>query len=214
MPRRLAKRPVRALPTARIEIEDAQWRSIEQGYGCSLADVVRLEIAQVTNDFIALAVAEGHAPSTKEVRKRIEHIRRTARAFLSTLENTYDDAGLLAQDRIEQKFGDLRELHGSIAVLAVNCDQALTDLESATRHYRGSVWEHWVRELTSIAKKHNLPTGVRKDADKSAEDTPSQFVLLVQTLQKVVPENYRRHFNSSNALATAINLARRGSRVK
>jgi hypothetical protein len=71
-----------------------------------------------------------------------------------------------------------------------------------------------VRNLTSIAKKHRLPTATRTDTDKTASDKPSPFVALVRELQRLVPAPAARHAHSNDALAKAIQRARRGWSAK
>jgi len=183
---------------------------IEQSYGGTVPKEARREIVEITNRFlIALAAAERDAPPVKDVKERIERIKRAAQTLLSALKTTGDGAQL-AHDVIEQKFGDLARLDGTVTVLEVACDQAIGDLESATPHFRGRAWDYWVRDLTNIAITHKLPTGVRKDVYRKAAD--SQFVRLVQALQSLVPESERRHVHSLDALAKAISLARRRRR--
>lgn len=215
MPRRLARRPIKALPTSRIKFNRKNWIRVEQAYGCRVPNAARGEIVDATNRFVAFAAAERNALSIKSIFKKIEQIKRSACMLRSVLDSAQGNSEALAAiDLLEQKSVDVLKLHGSISVLEISCDEVSADLKTSVPHYEGNAWEHWIGDLTQSAKDHGLPSGARKDSDKRDSDSPSQFVRLVQTLQSFVPKSYRRHSQSSNALATAIALGRRRHRAK
>src|SRR5262249_10082530 len=74
------------------------------------------------------------------------------------------------------------------------CERALAELRSKkdSGFRRGEMWELWVRKLTAILSKSELPTQVRKDADKTKATRPSPFVSFIRELQVCLPEKYRR----------------------
>jgi len=91
------------------------------------------------------------------------------------------------------------------------CTSALAELDDPNLpgHREGECWRGWVLELTRIAKQHKLPIGARTDTTHG----PSPFVELVRELQRYVLPEARRHTHSYEALAKAIQRARRGGGV-
>ncbi len=203
MPKRLPKRPVRALQRCQIEISDKDWTAIERGFGSSVPAAARQDIAEATNNFVAFMAAEHRALPIKDARGSITRIQKKAREFLSALNALHRDAG----DLLERHSADNGRVSGNVAAFAASCDYALAELQNMTAHYEGGAWAAWVRDLTSIAKAHGLPSAARKDIDKS--DRVSPFVRLVKALQDHIPKNYRRHAHSDWALAKAVSIARR-----
>ena len=78
----------------------------------------------------------------------------------------------------------------------------------------GYVWNIWIIKLTEIAKHHHLPYQVRKDVDKRKNETPSPFAAFVHEFQKYLPNDCRKSVHSVDAVAQAINRARRSLGVK
>jgi len=76
---------------------------------------------------------------------------------------------------------------------------------------KGEAWDRWIVRLTRIAKKHGLPSGVRKDSDKQS-DRQSPFVEFIWALQQFVPDAHRLK-HSKGAVAVAIVAVRRRNRV-
>jgi hypothetical protein len=102
--------------------------------------------------------------------------------------------------------------------IARGCKRALAELSEESGFQLGEAWQLWVRKLTSILLKRQLPTQVRKDTDKSKAAKPSAFVAFMRELQACIPGPYRRSqpggpdFRGNIALSTAIGRAR-ASRV-
>jgi hypothetical protein len=111
-----------------------------------------------------------------------------------------------------QKEDKLVRLRRLPALLRDACTSALAELDNPKLpgHREGDCWRGWVQNLTYIAKAHGLPTAARTDTDKIAGDKPSPFVALVRELQRLVPAATARHAHSNDALAKAIQRARRG----
>jgi hypothetical protein len=103
--------------------------------------------------------------------------------------------------------------------ISTGCDQALADLGSQENFgfRRGEIWGLWVRKLTTILSKAELPTQVRKDADKTNAAKPSAFVSFLRELQECIPKDYRRSqahgpdFEPNIALSVAIVRARQSA---
>jgi hypothetical protein len=92
-------------------------------------------------------------------------------------------------------------------VCEVVCDEFGEEEYPVYKH--GQLWNYWVFWLTIILKEHGLPYEARKDSDKQkAEGSP--FVLFLEELQKHIPPQCRQSTASRDALAQAINRARRG----
>jgi hypothetical protein len=89
------------------------------------------------------------------------------------------------------------------------CQDTISFLSNHDFWPAGGAWEIWMRELTGILDCHRLPTSARKDSDKTRSEKTSDFVQLVAELQQLIPPQFRRHYHSKPALATAIHSARK-----
>jgi hypothetical protein len=70
-----------------------------------------------------------------------------------------------------------------------------------------------VCRLTDYVEERGYPSGASKGVDKSASGATSEFVALVRELQRLFPEECRRHTASDPALAEGIAVARRKRRA-
>lgn len=237
MSRRVPKRPVKAIaawagtsshqqdrlpelwPTKngipRFQISNSQWKIVERDYGKKLTPAVRAEITATTDEFIAFATAEQAGISTRATREQLKRIKRAAE-MLSSVLLAAEEADLTSF-HLTRHFDVVEKFPAWLAVLAVACEKADTDLADVTALVEGSAWAQWIRALTGIAEKYGLPTAARKDSDRQVTYVASAFVLLVLALQKqCVPARCHRHASLSYgaALAEAISVARRARRKK
>jgi hypothetical protein len=218
-----------------FEISASDWRRIETEYGRSLAPSIRIEVFGATQKFLDAAEFEKTAPYASEAIARIKSIRAAAREFRAKIMRRPPEVGGDAdfyaihlicrylnagenrsRDALQKKARDLDES------ISRACDLALEQLkrEMNIGFRQGDAWNSWIRGLTSILSKRDLPTEVRKDADKSKAKKPSPFVALVRELQWCLPKEDRRastrsaDFQANIALSTAIVRARSARRVK
>jgi hypothetical protein len=108
--------------------------------------------------------------------------------------------------RNSDKFVRLRRV---LVSLLDACTSARAEMDDPglPGHREGNCWQGWVRAVTRIAKRHKLPIGAHTDKNSRG---PSPFVVLLRELQRYVPPKARRHTHSDDALAKAIQRARRG----
>src|SRR5262249_14277376 len=135
------------------------------------------------------------AEPASRARKRINNVQKTANSFLRIVTtNPENYAHRYANMLIEMQFSDerisgyrkLKELAELIESLSASCESAMKRLDdlTVTGPRKGSAWGIWVRQLTDIIQKHELPFGARKDpAKQSQKRPPSPFVALVRELQ-------------------------------
>jgi hypothetical protein len=208
-----------------INLSEENWETIEKAYGQKIAQSVRSEIVSATNQFLQLAAAED-TPLMKDALKRITRLRDRAQSFNDVINERRIGDGIRSyvNDQLADTYGLLKydgaafPTHNYVALLSLElarfvnvCNEELRFLPQYDYWPDGGAWETWVRQLTRIFENHNLPTGVRKDADKQSEDTPSAFVKFVWSLQKLAPKQHVRA-HSTEALATAIHKARNESK--
>jgi hypothetical protein len=92
------------------------------------------------------------------------------------------------------------------------CNLMLRDWATDGGLREGRMWEAWVQSIGELMQHHGLPHAARKDSDKRDSDrVKSQFVLLIDELQKHIPKKLRRHAQSTDALAQAIYRARKSN---
>jgi len=94
-----------------------------------------------------------------------------------------------------------------------SCDKALLELKSdlASKEAKDAShpWDDWIVELTKLFKHHRLPFSAPKDVDKAKPGRrPSEFVIFIRELQRLIEPQYRQHTHSDEALAAAITRAR------
>jgi hypothetical protein len=204
---------------------DAQWKQIERAYGHSLPEAVRQGIREATTNFLRWEPYERAAELVSLARERVLTVQKGAKTLYDALVAAPSTtASVYAHHLIKRHLADekywRRKLRGQnedkferfrrLSELLVDaCTSALTELNDPSRpgHREGDCWEGWVRNLTYIAKKHNLPTGARTDTRPSDKQSP--FVALVSKLQQLVPVAAVHHAHSNDALAKAIQRARR-----
>ena len=92
-----------------------------------------------------------------------------------------------------------------LALRACNLMLQKWDLDGGL--HEGRMWDAWVQSINMLMQHHDLPSTVR--IDTRAKEVNSKFVLLIEELQKHIPQELRRHDHSSGALAKAIQRARK-----
>jgi hypothetical protein len=207
---------------------DTQWKRIERAYGHAFSKTARQAIREATTNFARFEPFERAAEPVSLARKRVLAVQKAAKAFHDALVTApTTTANVYAHFLIKRHFADetlwSRKLRGQKedklvrlrrlpALLRDACTSALAELDnlSLPGHREGDCWRGWMQNLTRIAKEHGLPTAARTDTDKIAGDRPSPFVALVRELQRLVPTAAARHAHSNDALAKAIQRARRG----
>jgi hypothetical protein len=210
-----------------LSISTRDWKRIESAYGRAVPTTAREEICAATFRHLLFVEGEQAASPVSQARKRIEQINKAAAKFQKVVfDNPQDsrrDSRIYADELIKRHFNNPR-LRGTPALRSLGlvmgslkgaCKQALADLEDPKNQgrRRGETWENWIRCVTDIIKRHDLPSEVRKDTDKNVTGKPSPFVALIRDLQAFVPKNYRRSTHSDIALSEAIVRARRSRRV-
>src|SRR5262249_27400452 len=140
----------------------------------------RRQILKATVLFVHFEAAERSAELRAPAVKRIGEVRKAATQIKVLLGGPETDAEFYAKRLIRKHFQNRRlrkrkaldDLLGILTSLVDACILAARKINSPDdRGFRkGECWEKWICELTNIVKKHDLPTGVRKDSDKFAGD--------------------------------------------
>lgn len=232
-PRRRRKR---RLPTAsgswstHFAPTAGQWRSVEKAYGIRLDDSARAEIAALVKEYLADEPLERHAPFVSDALHWLGGVDRRARAFLTAIYNSANEAEQLkadaeeyARERIDAhlKHPLLGEREKWDAVVGIMLDvvwalkHAKEDTQSDSHIgiAEGEAWDLLVDGLSQFAERRGFPTSVSKGYDKTAESEPSAFVRMFRALQTLFPEG-SRHQRTYMATAQAITEARRRRRGK
>ena len=94
---------------------------------------------------------------------------------------------------------------GSFVADLANLGVALSTIDTAqipANDYQqdGQAWASWVQNLRTILEQAQLPTGIRRDTDKSSSQSP--FIRLIGALQKEFPSQPWR-FTDLRALTNA-----------
>ena len=214
-----------------LTISERDWKRIERVYGCQLSIPFREDVRKVTEEFLDCALLMNAAPPARQAAERIELIKNAAREFENVVlrrpANISHEADFYARSLIlpyvnlpSQRGRDgLQTLALVMLEIRRACNRAIADYEkiiagigSAGAANKGAAWDFWIRSLTELMKREDLPTAARKDTDKQRHQSP--FVLFVCELQKCLPDEFRQSMHSTGALAKAIQSARRTSGPK
>jgi hypothetical protein len=201
-------------------VTEEGWRFIEGRYGHQIPGEARSSLNAAINEFLQLASAEDDAPSKADALTRLESLKGQAASLAKAINKfpvdhpirRYVDEEIAFAYSIA-KYEDstpileyLSTFERELARFSKACQDTITFLSNHDFWPTGGAWDVWIRQLTTILHGYRLPTSARKDSDKS--DKPSQFVELVDALQRLLPERFRRSIHSKPALGTAIHKAR------
>jgi hypothetical protein len=215
---RIAVRPIQP-----ISFTDHDWQKLEAALGHSIPEEARASITLATNEFLQFAEAESNTGSMEDALNRLSQLRSSAQSFRAVIEKRVlddpirgyvDEALEISYERLnpDDPAGEyVAKLSADLTRFLSACDLTVQRLEHDARHNywpEGGAWEHWIRQLTTILREHDLPTGARKD--KSGRASP--FVSFVFELQSLLPRKLVRSQHSKSALAVSIHKARRGSK--
>jgi hypothetical protein len=214
----------------------AEWDQIEAVYGIPLSEEDRSAIVFHVVCYLRDEPQERFAPFADDAAKWLDGVHSAANALLRKLIWWNGDVITIASDRErgcaygqmllathlrQQPFSDwphdkVERLRGIISQVANACTSAKGDvaLRAEAGEVEGWFWDHFIRELNAFAKKRGFPHKVAKGTDKQKTDRASPFVAFVRELQRVFPEQARRHMSSDAALAKAITRARSRPRMK
>jgi hypothetical protein len=155
-------------------LADEAWVAIEEPLGCVLDTLARQEILDATREFLTFAEAERGAGLIDDA---VEHTKRHRRLALDLIESLYVIPEHVMQgyvyDTIAVSGGrsNLKQLFAELEWFVKACSAALEEMANTSSHHfwpDGFAWQGWIRKLTEIAERHQLPTGARKDTDTAS----------------------------------------------
>jgi hypothetical protein len=201
-----------------VSVEDIRecfdWAGIEQAIDREITPAAREKICTATQTFMQSAEFEANAPSLTEAEDRLKRLTSaTEEAWRALLGETGggSDVAAYIKDLIGRNLlGSATAAMSDLLVAYGNAKGMLSELRDNRAHCyeEGAAWRDWIRALTEIAIEHRIPTGVRTDTRQDPDKTASCFVVLVGKLQASIPQRFRRHTHSSEALAKAITRSR------
>jgi hypothetical protein len=202
----------------------SHWGEIEKVYGPALSEDVRKSIVSAVQALINDGTLEQNALFATTASDRIREIRLSARQLKFSLNkralSDHEERAISLQlgkeiKRLGPPRSDLRETAIIAGRLVHACDRLLAKIAGGEGLEEGEAWKRFIRVMTAILKKADLPTGASQSRDKRSDDKPSPFVVLIAEIQKRLPPKIRRHDRADPlSLAKKINEARRGYRGK
>jgi hypothetical protein len=214
-------------------IRDGDWLKIEKACGEVISADVRAAILEATQKFVYWESFERKAEPVAKAQELIEVYNRAAVGLQQAMLRGSSDAGAFARLLVTKHFQDPQlsdkvgssyvprfdALIGVLASFQLACGSALRELHpppstqgilgdfgTPAPFVEGESWRLWILRLTDIMKENGLKWHVRKDADKSDQQSP--FVALVCALQRCLPAECKPPYAPS-AVPTAIWQARR-----
>jgi hypothetical protein len=227
--RRLARLPIAPDIEApdRFEPTGENWHEMESAYGVHLNESQRAEIRAIVDDYLSFQPIENAAPFAIDAErwliKLMKSIDRSRKAMVYPPIGASETVAAAAAHSIvdiQCHFQALRPgeqwswgyLQGFVRDLSTACEKALEDVSKYNKSggiVENNSWELMALRLMVFAVLSNLPSGVSKGSNKSRTETPSSFIAFFAKLQKLMPERYRRHQHSLDALAEAVSVVRR-----
>jgi hypothetical protein len=202
-----------------LVFSEDQWALIEKAYGRSLSPEIRVHIIIATNALRLVSAAEQRAPSLDKIRIKTKKLKNDAKSLLR-------EAGLLINENdVWASFEVLADTLNTVVkecsnehlqfLLVVNsmhsaCDLMLRNWESDGGLHAGRMWDAWVQSINKLMQYNGLPSTVRTDS-RDADNVNSEFVWMIKELQKHIPKELRRHDHSADAVAKAIQRARKSN---
>ena len=205
----------------RIIFSENQWMLMEKAYGHQLPEPVRAFILLATEALRLVGSAELSAPPLKKMIAKTQKLRDAARSLLEEIDRPVKDNATWKsfEAMVEATATVVKEFPNEHVqfLMVVNsvfegCNLILREWASDRGLREGRMWDVWVQGISERMQDHGLPHAARKDVDKrDSSQVNSQFVLLIDELQKHIPKKLRRHAHSSDALAQAISRARKSN---
>ena len=195
-------------------------------YGRQIPDEARSDIIAATYEFLRLAYAEDDAPSKADALQRLKNLKGPTESLQKAINKLPVDNPIREYVDEEIAFAySISNYEDSTPILeyistferelerfSKACQDIIIFLSTHDFWPAGGAWDIWIRQLTRILDHHRLPRFARKDSDKAKSDKASQFVELVDALQRLIPALFRRSNHSKPALASAIHKARKYSK--
>jgi hypothetical protein len=212
--------PVRSGYDLDVKITDDRWVQLENELGKCISLELRAHIIDATNRFLRHAVSETESPSSKPAKARLHRITRATKRLSDAIKDdrgTYD-AIKYANSLIDKHLSGLedhQDIYDLVNILVLACSKANAEfeLDKNAAPLPVQYWNNWIRSVTDLLRRNDLPTSARKDAAlQKADQQPSAFVRFIEQLQKEIPEAHRQAEQSKDALAGAITKARRAGR--
>jgi hypothetical protein len=205
----------------RIIFSRDQWSLIEKAYGQKLPKPARDYIHLATEALRLVGSAELNAPELREIIAKTKNLRDDARSLLEKCgcpvkeDTAWTSFEAMTEDTatvVKEFPNDHSQFLIVVNCLFEGCNLMLRNWVSDAGLREGMMWDAWVQGIGERMQYHSLPHAARKDSEKrDSNQVNSQFVLLIEELQKHIPKKLRRHTQSSDALAQAIYRARKSN---
>ena len=219
MPPRRSRLPFGFTSLPDFKVSGPAWEKLEIAYRHAVPQQARAEIIAATTRMVCLTQAALSARPLSETTKRIDQFEKAAANLLSVFTAPGPSASIhfaatIIEQELKELLGDSHDhtfddFHDRVLAFAVACGHGKILAALLAAEGTDQAFGPWIRDLTHICKRHQLPTGARRDTDKNKTGTPSPFVALVAGLQKLLPEKYQHGRQSDAALAKVIKIARR-----
>jgi|ERR1700733_5814623 hypothetical protein len=219
MTSRLEKARISGQAGEPLIFSEEQWALIEKAYGRSLSPEIRDHIVIATDALRLVSAAEQHAPSLDKMRIKTNKLKNAAKLLLQEAGLLVNENDVLASfdvladalNTVVKEYSN-EDLQFLLVVKSMHsaCDLMLRNWESDGGLHEGRMWDAWVQSINELMQYHSLPSTVRTDS-RDLKKVNSEFVWMIKELQKHIPRELRRHDHTSDALAKAIQRARKSN---
>jgi hypothetical protein len=219
MTSRVGKAPIPGHAGEPLIFTEEQWALIEKAYGHSLAPEIRNHIVIATDALRLVSASELHAPSLDKMRKKAKTLRKDARSLLQEAGHLVNESSThvsfeVLASALNTAMKEYPNEHPQFLLVVKStlsaCDVMLRHWESDGVLHDGWIWDAWVQSINMLMQYHGLPSTARTDT-RDMKKVNSEFVWLINELQEHLPRSLRRHDHSTDALAKAIQRARKSN---
>lgn len=203
---------------AKLAISPVDWTELEKALGRELTAEQRGEISEIAGAYAAGEGMERAAPFVRDEAEWFRDFQKVAgELHRLTVEvparSRAARSGVIeVQLKLDALLIAVCGQSFSIEQIALFLGPAISKAKDRRRPpgiEEGAHWRNLVRALDAKFGEFGLPTGIRKDSDKSKSGAPSPFVAFLFRLQRCFPPEARRYDQSVAAVAAAMAEARR-----
>jgi len=223
MPRGIRRVLAASGPDFSIGHARLDWPHLTTCLGRTIPKDLQSEIREVTLNYMAASWLERNAVSAesaeavlKKVRSAAIDLRRKIPALGSAADGKWYARHLLWNELVDRKalakfpfVEPIKPIEDALDHLIAAAERSLGQLSDPDYTLsEGDAWKVWIRRLVGLLESRGIAATARHHTD----ERQSPFVLFVSSLHASLPQEFRRHTQSLEALSRAISRARNGTR--
>lgn len=215
---------VGGIPT--YDTDDLPLQRLKEIYASEFEQADTTRLALIVRHYMVDQGLERQSVPSASIATRIGEVRGAASQLLNAIQSgekgivqgalQYIDDELQKSPTRSEMIREVKDLQRQLVKLIRACKTASETVDalpaSGGLHpgAAGSSWRNFVRQLDQWAKEMSLDRAIgRNDTDKTLGFQPSRYVEMVEAIRLSMPESFRPHSTSLQALRARISAARK-----